>query len=57
MKILNSILSFFGGLLKTVVWICFVLFIALLATFFLTVFMPENVVNAINIFKNILKIP
>ena len=57
MKILNSILSFFGGLLKTVVWICFVLFIALLATFFLTVFMPENVVNAINIFKNLLKIP
>lgn len=50
MKILTMMVKF-------VLSIVFILLCSFLATFFLTVFMPENVLNAIEIFKNLLQIP
>ena len=45
-----KVLSFFIRLILISV---FVLFCAVIATFFLSVFMPTEVVNAIKIFQNI----
>ena len=45
-----KIISF---LIKTLVWMVFILFCAGIATFFLSVVMPTEVVNAIKIFQNI----
>lgn len=46
MKILTA-------LIKTLLSIFFILFLTGIAIFFLTIFMPEQVLNAIEIFKNI----
>ena len=56
MKFINGIMGFFSKVFKVVLNIFHICFLAVLATFFLTVFMPDNVVNAIEIFKNLLKI-
>lgn len=50
MKILNALFT----LLFFVIGIAVISF---LATFFLAIFMPENVLNALEIFKNFLQIP
>ena len=50
MKILTALFN----LLLFVIGIALISFVA---TFFLTIFMPENVQNAIQIFKNLLQIP
>ena len=57
MKFLNGIMIFFAKTFKFALNLFHICFFALLATFFLTVFFPDKVVNAIEIFKNLLKIP
>lgn len=57
MKFIDGITGFFAKIFKFVLNIFHICFLAVLATFFLTVFIPDNVVNAIEIFKNLLKIP
>jgi hypothetical protein len=49
MKIISSII-------RTVLTLVSILAILFVGTFFLTVFMPSNVMQAIEIFKNFLKI-
>ena len=56
-KFFKAIVSFIGMALKTLWIAACVLFLAMLAMFFLAVFFPEQVLGAIQIFKNLLKIP
>lgn len=45
-------LKIVGFILKMLLCMIFILFIAVLATFFISIFLPENVQKAIEIFKN-----
>ena len=54
---LKTIGSFFVGVFKFLRRIAFILILFFIAVFILTIFLPENVNLAIEIFKNILKIP
>ena len=56
MKLFSFIGKFIFNIFKFIKIITIVFFISCVATFFLTIFMPENVLQAIEIFKNILKI-
>ena len=57
MKFLSALANFLVEFVKLAKNVFVISFIAVLAVFFLTVFMPENVVSAIEIFKKLLKIP
>lgn len=57
MKFINGIAGIFSRIFKVILNIFYILFLSVLAIFFITIFMPDNVVNAIEIFKNLLKIP
>jgi hypothetical protein len=57
MKLLNGIFDFFCGLIKLIRNVAFISFMFLLATFILAIFMPDKVVGALEIFKNLFKIP
>lgn len=50
-------MKIFTKIINTILAVIFITFISVLATFFLTVFMPENVKIALEIFKNLLQIP
>jgi hypothetical protein len=44
-------------LIKSVLSVAFIFLLSFLATFFLAIFMPENVQKALEIFMNLIKIP
>lgn len=57
MKFFTTIGSFIVGLVKLCKNILFISFLFVLAVFILAIFFPQDVQTAINIFKNLLKIP
>ena len=56
-KLLESLLAFVVGFVKFSRNILLLSFVFLLGIFILTIFMPQNMLQAIEIFKNLLKIP
>lgn len=54
MKILSALGAFICGLVKFSKNIIMISFLFLISVFILTVFMPDNVLRAIEIFKNFL---
>lgn len=57
MKLLNCMLDFVVGLVKFCRNVFMILFFFLITIVILTIVMPNNVQTAIEIFKNLLKIP
>ena len=57
MKLLNCMLDFVVGIVKFCRNIFMISFLFLIAIVILTIVMPNNVQTAIEIFKNLLKIP
>ena len=51
MDFLKGLGNVFLFILNMIIWIVFIVFIGALATFFLMMFVPENVLNAINVVK------
>lgn len=51
------IMKIFISLFKLIFFVVTLFVVSIVVTFFLTVFFPENVLNALEIFKNLLKIP
>lgn len=48
-------MKIFGAIIRTLLGIVFVAFCAVVLTFFLTVFIPNNVLNAVEIFRKLLQ--
>ena len=57
MKFWLAISRFIIGLVKLTRNIIFISFLFLLSVFVVAIFLPQNVQSAINIFKNLFKIP
>ena len=47
-------MKIFTAIVNTILAVVFITFISVIATFFLTVFMPDNVINAIELIKGLI---